>query len=275
MFNQAWSILSQNLTIFLIFNGILGLLMGSLASMLSYRLPRQMEENFWKQWHNLTLSRSQCPHCQHVLSAWQLIPLFSYLFNRGRCHYCGHKISPRYPLIEALNSGLFLWIAWVTYPQPDLYLASLILGYGLLLIGIIDWETQLILDNLSLPLLWMGLIANFYWQWVDFEQSLWGAILGYLSLWLVYQVHLRITGREGMGYGDFKLFAALGAWVGANLLPQVILLAALAALITTLGQILAQKLKPKLTASLPFGPFLALGGWLSWLYGDFLQNFLG
>lgn len=262
IFYQQLDILWQ-----MVIGGILGLIFGSFMGMLAHRLPKINAQNFWQQLHAISLKGSACSQCAVPLKAYQLIPLFSFLWQKGRCPHCGQAISWRYPLMESLTALSFALIAAHAAGDIPLLIAGWLFSFFLLLIAVIDWQTQLILDNLSLPLLWLGLLWNFYFG-VGIELALWGAVIGYMSLWVIYQIHFLLTQREGMGYGDFKLFAAAGAWLGALALPQIILLAALSALVIILLQRLVQKTHTSDT-TYPFGPFIALGSWLTWVLGIF------
>jgi leader peptidase (prepilin peptidase)/N-methyltransferase len=232
---------------------LIGLIAGSFISMLSWRLPRT---NSISQTLSLN-TRSKCTNCQNTLNAWQLIPIYGWLRQKGQCHFCGQPISKRYPLIELIScilTGTIVFIYGVNWSSTLI----LLLFYGLITISVIDFEHQIIPDQLSLSLLWLGLIFNPLIGLTSLQLAVFGAAIGYLSLWLLYQLHKRLTGKEGMGYGDFKLFAALGAWLGALQLTNIILIAAASALIYALLMKLFGKIH--LSAAIPFGPFLALGG---------------
>ncbi len=271
-------IFQDNAVLFLCVVFILGLLVGSFLNVVIYRLPVIME-NTWNhqckiqlaitreeeelpQKFNLVVPPSACPKCHEHVRAWQNIPVLSYLCLRGKCFYCKTPISIRYPLVELLTGLLFLAVAW----HFGAGLQTLFgLGFTALLVGMafIDADTQLLPDNLTLPLLWLGLLASLFGRgvFVSPEQAIVGAIIGYLSLWSVYWLFKLITHKEGMGYGDFKLLAALGAWLGAAPLLVVIILSAIAGLIFALISRL-KKGQP-----MPFGPYLACAGWITFLYG--------
>ena len=259
--------------------GILGLIVGSFLNVVVYRLPIMMEHEWQTQCaqflkiannpvkptFNLLWPPSHCPHCQHKISILENIPLFSYLWQRGRCQACQQKISPRYPLVEGLSALL----AMLTAGQLGLgwpLLAALIFTWALLASSMIDIEHQLLPDNIILPLLWLGLLCNYFQLFTDLNASLLGAIIGYTSLWSVYWLFKIITGKEGMGYGDFKLFAALGAWLGWQALLGIILIASLTGAIIGVTLILSQQQNKE--TPIPFGPFLAIAGWLSFLWAD-------
>ncbi|MBN2646883.1 MAG: prepilin peptidase [Thiotrichales bacterium] len=245
---------------------ILGLIVGSFLSMLTYRLPRQLLEADANTPHYQILSkgRSHCPHCHSPLPWYRLIPVFSWLASRGRCHHCKQAISTRYPLIELSSAALTMAVVW-QFGLSITGLAALVFVWILLAISVIDWEFQLILDSLSLPLLWLGLLLNTQTLFTSLESAVWGAALGYLILWLVFHGFRLFTGKEGMGYGDFKMLAALGAWFGVETLNQLILIAALSSLVITLLQVwLAGK---KQSSPFAFGPFLALAGLVTLFFG--------
>lgn len=248
-----------------------GLVVGSFLNVVIHRLPRILE----RRWaddearqagrplapgpaFNLAHPRSTCPQCGHRLAAWENLPVLSWLLLRGRCSACAGRISPRYPLIELACGAVFGYAAWRWGLTPA---GAAWAGFGatLLALAAIDWDTSLLPDDLTLPLLWAGLIAAVLgWSGVALADAVWGAVAGYLALWCVHQGFLRLTGKEGMGYGDFKLFAALGAWLGWQALIPVILLAST----TGAGVGITMKVTGSLREGgyVPFGPFLALGG---------------
>ena len=215
---------------------------------------------------NLLVPRSACPHCGHPIGPLENIPVLSYLWLRGRCSHCQTRISSRYPLVElasALLAGYCVWRYGFTWPA----LAWFGFTATLLSLALIDWDTTYLPDSLTLPLLWGGLLASAMgWTGTLLADAVWGATIGYGSLRLVHEVFLRITGKEGMGHGDFKLLAAIGAWLGWPALLPVLLLASIVGLIVGL----ALKARNRLDASgqLPFGPFLALGAALGWTIGS-------
>lgn len=229
---------------------------------------------------NLIVPRSACPSCHAPIAAWQNIPVLSYLFLRGRCAACGARISARYPLVEALTGVLSAFVAWrLGFGWPAA--AALVLTWFLVALTFIDADHQLLPDNLTLPLLWLGLVLSLWSPQagyapipVDIRSSLIGAVAGYLSLWAVYHAFRLLTGKEGMGYGDFKLFAALGAWLGWQMLLPIILVAAAVGAVTGIV-ILAAKGKDRGTP-IPFGPFLAAAGWLMLMFGrELVSRYLG
>jgi leader peptidase (prepilin peptidase) / N-methyltransferase len=262
---------------------VLGLLVGSFLNVVIHRLPKMME----REWHancldlqgkdvpeqpkyNLVVPRSSCPNCGHMIGALENIPVISYLFLRGRCKACKTSISIRYPLVEALTGALSLAVA-VQYGYSHLTLFALVFVIALVALTFIDFDTQLLPDDITLPLLWLGLLLNLNGGFTDLTSAVVGAIAGYLVLWAVYWLFKLVTGKEGMGYGDFKLLAAIGAWFGWQLLPAVILLSSVVGSVIGIGLILF-KGKTRQTA-IPFGPFLALGGIAALFYGQTLAAF--
>ena len=238
--------------------GVLGLILGSFISMLSYRLPQAFltDQTYSKVLFNK--NRSYCPNCQTPLPWYRLIPLFSWLATSGKCHHCKATISLRYPLIELFSAISTAYILW-HYGLTEIGFAALVFNGFLLTISVIDLEHQLILDILSLPLLWLGLLINTQNIFTTLESAVWGAAAGYLILWTLYHSFKLLTGKEGMGYGDFKLLAALGAWFGLNALAPIILIASVSTiLIGVLGALFRLR---ELNNPIPFGPFLAIGGW--------------
>ncbi|MFD0913196.1 prepilin peptidase [Methylophilus luteus] len=262
---------------------VLGLLVGSFLNVVIHRLPKMME----REWHancldlqgkdvpeqpkyNLVVPRSSCPHCGHMIGALENIPVISYLFLRGRCKACKAPISIRYPLVEALTGALSLAVA-VQYGYSPLTLFALVFVIALVALTFIDFDTQLLPDDITLPLLWLGLLINLNNGFTDITSAVVGAMAGYLVLWAVYWLFKLVTGKEGMGYGDFKLLAAIGAWFGWQLLPAVIMLSSVVGSVIGIGLILF-KGKTRQTA-IPFGPFLALGGISALFYGHSLAAF--
>ncbi|MFT4195216.1 prepilin peptidase [Ottowia sp.] len=261
--------------------GLFGLLIGSFLNVVIYRLPKMME----RQWtadcaeatgqpaptdateerFNLLVPRSRCQQCGHAIRWYENVPIASYLFLRGRCSSCKTPISPRYPAVELATGLLFAWCAWrwgVTWTAGAWCLFAAVL----VALTLIDWDTTLLPDDLTLPLLWAGLIASMTgWTGVALPDAVWGAIGGYLSLWLVYWAFKLATGKEGMGYGDFKLFAALGAWFGWQALVPIILMASVIGAIVGIGLKLMSSLREG--GVVPFGPFLAMAGITAMIFG--------
>ena len=258
---------------------LIGLLVGSFLNVLIYRLPKMMHRDWREQAReilelpveaqaatfNLVLPNSSCPHCAHEIKPWENIPVVSYLFLRGKCSSCEAPISLRYPLVELTCGVLSAYIAWhfgFTWQAGGM----LLLTWGLLAMSLIDADHQLLPDSLVLPLLWLGLIANSFGLFTSLEDALWGAIAGYLSLWSVYWLFKLVTGKEGMGYGDFKLLAMLGAWGGWQVLPLTILLSSLVGAV--LGLLMLRLRNAETSTPIPFGPYLAIAGWIALLWGE-------
>jgi leader peptidase (prepilin peptidase)/N-methyltransferase len=258
---------------------IFGALIGSFLNVVIYRLPVMMERDWQfqarqileldteqseQQPFNLITPNSRCPKCQRPIKPWENIPILSYLLLKGECAGCGTGISIRYPTVE-LVTGL-LSVAVVAYFGPTLQgFVLCFFTYALLAAAMIDYDTQLLPDDITLPLLWGGLIANYFGLLTTLESALWGAVIGYLSLWSVYQGFKLLTGKEGMGFGDFKLLAALGAWMGWQILPMIIILSSFAGAIIGGGLILFGRDKAK---PIPFGPYLAIAGWIALVWGE-------
>lgn len=224
----------------------------------------------------LSTPNSTCPSCQTPIKPWHNIPVISYLFLRGKCANCKTHISVRYPIIEAAT-GLLSLLTIYLLGFNSAGLVALVLLWSLICLTMIDIDTQLLPDSITLPLLWLGLIANYFGLYTSLEDALLGAIFGYLSLWSVFWLFKIITGKEGMGYGDFKLLAALGAWMGWQFLPLVILLSSLVgAVIGIAGIIILGRNK---NIPIPFGPYLAIAGWIAFIWGeriiDFYFQFIG
>ena len=262
--------------------GLFALAVGSFLNVVIHRLPLMMEQAWRRECAELTgeevpaaerlslaLPGSRCPHCGHALRARENIPLLSYLFLRGRCSACAQPIGARYPLVEAGTALLSLLVVWhfgVTWEAG----AALILTWGLIVLAGIDIDTQFLPDSITLPLLWLGLLLSLAGGFASPRDAILGAALGYLFLWTIYQGFKLITGREGMGYGDFKLFALFGAWLGWQALPMILILSSVVGAIIGLA-LLARRGQDRHTP-LPFGPYLAAAGWLALLWGDSLNG---
>jgi leader peptidase (prepilin peptidase)/N-methyltransferase len=260
--------------------GLIGLLMGSFLNVVIFRTPKMMAQEFRseccdfldvqnteKDQRKLSLStpNSTCPECQSPIKPWQNIPVISYIFLKGKCAECNAPISLRYPAIELVTSLLSVLTIGVLGFNIE-SLVALLLLWTLITLTMIDIDTQLLPDSITLPLLWLGLIANSFGLYTDLTDAIWGAVWGYLSLWSVYWLFKIVTGKEGMGYGDFKLLAALGAWMGWQLLPLIILLSSLVgAVIGIAGIIILGRNK---NIPIPFGPYLAIAGGIAFLWGN-------
>jgi leader peptidase (prepilin peptidase)/N-methyltransferase len=262
---------------------VLGLLIGSFLNVVIYRLPVMLERDWQSQakqildfpeettektaeqeTFNLVLPNSRCPSCNRPIRPWENIPVLSYLILRGKCAGCQTPISIRYPLVEALT-GLLTAIIVINFGLTPVAFALCLLTFGLIALALIDYDTKLLPDDITLPLLWLGLIVNYFELVTTFSSAFWGAILGYLALWSVYQAFRLVTGKEGMGFGDFKLLALLGAWLGWEILPLIIILSSLTGAIIG-GALIA--LGRDRTHSIPFGPFLAIAGWIALIWGE-------
>lgn len=263
---------------------ILGLMLGSFLNVVIYRLPLMMERDWRKECNdflgidaglptaepfNLLVPRSRCPHCNTAIKAHQNIPVISYLFLHGRCAACKTPISPRYPLVEAFTGLASALVAWRFGFGPEAGFA-LVLTWSLIALSGIDIDHHLLPDSITLPLLWLGLLLSLAGWYTDSHASIVGATAGYLSLWTVYWLFKLATGKEGMGYGDFKLLAVFGAWLGWQYLPMIILLSSL--LGATIGIALVICGKHARSKPIPFGPYLAGAGWVALLFGKELNR---
>jgi leader peptidase (prepilin peptidase)/N-methyltransferase len=271
------AVMAGNITITLAAMCI-GVVIGSFLNVLIVRFPIMMQrawDNDLAQAthapiphttpYNLCWPASACPHCHHPLAHWHKLPVVSYLLLRGRCAYCAQAISWRYPCVELFSGAIAAWIVW--HNGTGAYsLYTLLFVYMMLVLACIDARTQLLPDQLSLSLLWLGLIANLNATFVPLHDAVIGAILGYVFLWGVYCLYKGITGKEGMGYGDFKLLAAIGAWCGWQQLPMVIFIAAFCGMIVGFTLIACKKMRND--EAMPFGPFLAIAGVFTLIYGD-------
>ncbi len=233
-------------------------------------LELQGKEIAEKPKYNIVTPRSACPSCGHQITALENIPIISYLFLGGKCRGCKTKISIRYPLIEALSALLIGLVAYkFGYSMTTLF--AWVFTFALITLTFIDFDTQLLPDDITLPLLWLGLIFNLNTGFTDLKSAVIGAILGYLILWAVYWLFKLATGKEGMGYGDFKLLAAIGAWFGWQLIPAVILLSSVVGAVIGIGLIVLQDKNGN--TAIPFGPFLALGGIAALFFGKQLAGY--
>ena len=258
---------------------LLGLIVGSFLNVLVWRLPTMLEREWRAQalevlgmpaepagpTYNLMHPSSCCPHCNHPIRPWENIPLLSYLFLRGRCAHCQGAISARYPLTELACALISAWVAW-RFGFGWQAGAVLVLSWGLLAMSLIDADHQLLPDVLVMPLLWLGLIVNGFGLLTTLPEALWGAVIGYMSLWSVFWLFKLVTGKDGMGHGDFKLLAAIGAWTGLKgVLPTLLLSSLVGAIIGTIW--LAMKGRDRATP-IPFGPYLAIAGWVVFFWGE-------
>ncbi|MDX5364219.1 MAG: A24 family peptidase [Pseudazoarcus pumilus] len=267
-------------------SALLGLFVGSFLNVVIHRLPRMME----REWHaqaaelrgehapelpryNLATPSSTCPHCGHRITALENIPLLSYIVLRGRCAHCAAPIAPRYPAVEAL-SALVAGYAALHFGFSLALLGALLFLWAVIALAAIDLDTQFLPDQITLPLLWLGLLINLDGIYASLPDAVIGAVAGYLSLWSVYWLFRLTTGKEGMGYGDFKLLAAIGAWLGWQALPLVILLSSLVGAVVGISLIVLRQ--HERSTPIPFGPYLAAAGAIALFWGnDIVDAWLG
>ncbi len=272
----------ENTAFFLTVVGVFSLLVGSFLNAAIYRIPIMLQREWREECEellggeevndidhpsgkefNLFIPRSQCPTCGHMITALENIPVISYLFLGGKCSSCKTKISIQYPIIELFTALLSVFIAWkigVVWQT----LAALVFTWVLITLSLIDAKTMLLPDNLTLPLMWLGIAVNYQGLFVDLQSSVLGAMIGYLSLWSLFHVFKLITGKDGMGYGDFKILAAIGAWGGWQILPFTIFAASLLGAVLGILWMLIQRQKE--SQPIPFGPWLALAGFIGFLW---------
>ena len=261
---------------------LLGLMVGSFLNVVIYRLPLMMQREWQAECaalngqeaaqgdkFNLSVPRSRCPHCQHAITAVENIPVVSYLFLRGKCRACRAPISFRYPIIEALTGVMSALVAW-HFGVSWACAGALLLTWSLIALTFIDVDQQLLPDKMTLPLVWLGLLFNLFGVFTDLSSSVVGAIAGYLSLWSIYHLFRIVTGKEGMGYGDFKLLAALGAWLGWQYLPMIVLLSSLVGAVIGITLVLLKQHQREIP--IPFGPYLAAAGWIALIWGETLNR---
>jgi leader peptidase (prepilin peptidase)/N-methyltransferase len=266
--------------------GLFGLMIGSFLNVVIHRLPKMMQREFdnyvaqesgkplpHTDRYNLVVPRSACPQCGHQISAIENIPVVSYLFLRGKCAACKTPISARYPAVELLTGVLSAFLVW-HFGTGWSGLASLVFAYLLIAMTFIDADTQLLPDDLTYPLLWAGLLLNIHSVFASLPDAVIGAAAGYLCLWAIYWLFKLLTGKEGMGYGDFKLLAALGAWLGWQMLPVIILLSSLVGAVVGISLIIFAKHGRH--TPIPFGPYLAAAGLIALIYGkQMTEAYLG
>lgn len=278
---------SQYHWLYFLLLGLFSLLVGSFLNVLIHRLPIMLERSWQQEYqdyftdggndnpatpterYNLFLPRSACPHCGHQITAIENIPLFSWLFLKGRCSSCHQPISVRYPLVELLCALASIAVA-LYYPPSWALAGALLLTWILLALTFIDFDKLLLPDQLTLPLLWIGLLLNLSQQFVPLADAVIGAIAGYMVLWSLYWAFKLLTGKEGMGYGDFKLLAALGAWLGWQSLPLILILSSCVGAV--LGITLIVMKQQQQGKPMPFGPYLAIAGWIALLWGNQITN---
>ncbi len=286
------TLLRENNTLFLLFVGFFSLIIGSFLNAAIYRIPIMLqkewreecetlfggeEENTQpKEKFNLFVPRSQCPHCGHMITAIENVPIFSYLFLKGKCSSCKTHISIQYPLIEICTALLSVFVAWKTGFGWQA-LAALFFTWTLITLALIDAKTMLLPDNLTLPLMWLGIAVNYHSVFVDLQSSVLGAMFGYMVLWSLFHIFRLITGKDGMGYGDFKILAAIGAWGGWQILPFTIFAASLLGAVLGILWMVIQRQKD--SQPIPFGPWLALAGFVGFIWRDeivqAMKNYFG
>ncbi len=272
----------SNPLIFALIMALLGLCVGSFLNVVIHRLPKMME----RQWraecaelagqesppverYNLVLPRSACPACGHRITALENIPVVSYLLLRGKCASCSAAIPLRYPAVEIITAALSAYVAW-HFGYGMAAAGALLFTWAMIALTFIDLDTYYLPDSITLPLLWLGLLLNLAGTYAPLSSAVIGAVAGYLSLWTVYWVFKWATGKEGMGYGDFKLLAAIGAWLGWQMLPLTILLSSLVGAVIGIGLIvLARRGRD---VPIPFGPYLAIAGMIALLHGNALTR---
>lgn len=280
-------LLQSNTVLWVSVAAILGLVVGSFLNVVIHRLPLMMEREWMEQYqelagepdHNtvkeekppisLVTPGSQCPHCGHHIRAWENIPVISYLLLQGRCSNCHATISVRYPIVELVTGLLSAVVAW-HFGFGWQAVAAMSLTWSLIALSAIDIDHQLLPDAITLPLLWAGLTISLFPVFIDSQASISGALAGYLCLWVIYHLFKLVTGKEGMGYGDFKLLAALGAWMGWGALPIVVLLSSVVGAIAGITMIVVRGRDRQVP--IPFGPYLAAAGWLTLLWGTHISD---
>ena len=283
MLTQTLAFFEQFPWAFLGFAFILGLLFGSFLNVVIYRLPLMMQRE-WRgdclefleqpaepeqERFNLVVPRSRCGHCGHQISALENIPLVSYAVLGGKCASCKTPISLQYPLVELFTGLVSLWVAWHFGPTPQT-LFALVFSWSLIAASGIDIGHKLLPDSITLPMMWLGILLALFDVFVDLESSVIGAMAGYLSLWSIYILFKLLTGKEGMGHGDFKLLAMLGAWMGWKMLFVIVLTSSLVGAVVGISMILLKQTSRR--TQIPFGPYLAAAGWIALLYGEQLNR---
>ena len=263
---------------------VFGLIIGSFLNVVILRIPPLLEHDWRCQCRELleletgeeekppgiVFARSRCPKCGHSIGASENIPLLSYILLRGKCSSCKTRISPRYPLVELCTAVLFTITIW-HFGLNLQGLTAVMLTACLIALAGIDTDHQLLPDNMTLPLLWAGILINFWSVHTDLASSVMGAMAGYLALWSIYHLFRLLTGKEGMGYGDFKLLAALGAWMGWQFLPLIILLSSVVGAAVGLSLMATGKLERD--KPMPFGPFIAAAGWIALIWGEWIMDY--
>jgi len=285
-------LMSESATVFIAVVFVFTLLIGSFLNVVIYRLPIMMERDWREQADelvntpseqelpegrfDLVMPRSRCPSCGSLITAWQNIPVISYLFLKGRCASCKASISARYPLVELMTALLAAVTAWHFGPGWEALMA-ITLTVVLVVISMIDADTQLIPDSIVLPLMWLGLAMSLFYPmtgantlFIGPKDAIVGAMAGYLTLWSIFWLFKLVTGKDGMGYGDFKLLAALGAWLGWQQLPMIIMMSAVVGAVINISLIILRGKDRSIP--IPFGPYLAAAGWITMLWGETIKN---
>ncbi len=285
-------LMNESAPVFIIVVFAFTLLIGSFLNVVIHRLPIMMEREWREQADeliktpseqelpegrfDLVMPRSRCPSCGALITAWQNIPVVSYLFLRGRCAACKTSISARYPLVELMTALLAATAAWFFGPGWDALMA-IALTIALVAIAMIDADTQLIPDSIVLPLMWLGLAMSLFHPmtgantlFISPQNAIVGAMAGYLTLWSIFWLFKLATGKDGMGYGDFKLLAALGAWLGWQTLPMIIMMSAVVGAVINITMIVARGKDRSIP--IPFGPYLAAAGWITMLWDEMIKN---
>ena len=283
MFEQTLEFFQQSSFAFYIFIGILSLMIGSFLNVVVYRLPKMMHNGWYlecrefladeinktpaKEIEHLSLSKpdSTCPKCDHKIRFYENIPVISWLFLQGKCSQCKSNISIRYPLVETATAILSVVVA-MKFGVSVETLLLLILTWGLICLTLIDFDHMLLPDQIVMPLLWLGLLVNINNTFIALDDAIIGAAVGYMSLFSVFWLFKLLTGKEGMGHGDFKLFALFGAWVGWQLLPMLILMASVVGAVVGISLMLFKGHQRE--QAIPFGPYLAIAGWITILWGE-------
>ncbi|MEM8593745.1 MAG: A24 family peptidase [Pseudomonadota bacterium] len=293
--NPITQLLHQFPTAFIISTSLLGVLVGSFLNVVIYRVPEMMKRQ-WKREcvdylsslqensqlerqfpsnstpFNLITPHSQCPGCQSSIKPWMNIPVLSYVLLKGACHQCKQTISLRYPAIELITAIVSGVVAWHFGPTWTCFI-TLILCWSLISLTMIDFDHQLLPDSITLPLIWLGLLANYFNLYTSLENALLGAVFGYLSLWSIFWAFKIATGKDGMGQGDFKLLSALGAFLGVKMLLPIILLSSLSGTVVGVWMLLSKASEG--SQPIPFGPHLAMGGMLCLFFGDTVLKLIG
>jgi len=286
MFENVITVFESTPWLFFMAVTLFGLSVGSFLNVVAYRLPLMMERDWKLECHeflelekpefeprilsmNLASPASACPNCGHKLRFWENVPVLGYIFLKGKCSSCATKISMQYPLVEFITGAASIAVAY-QFGVTLQTLFALIFTWILIALTLIDLKKQLLPDSMTLPLLWLGILLSFFNQFTDLSSSVIGAMAGYLVLWSVYHLFKLLTKKEGMGYGDFKLLAAMCAWTGFTYLPQMILVSSVVGSIAGISMLLFGKAKQQ--QPIPFGPYLAVAGWIALLWGETINN---